>query len=124
VHDWWRWTMRGVAVLALVACGVVLPLHPSASYRSPILFPLESSGVPTAQCLSPFNRLTGSQQDLQEDPHSTAFQRAVGSACSPATNARERLVEALGAGAVLLAGLSFLPRRRTPAVRRLEPSTV
>ena len=27
MREWWRWTLRGVAVLALVTGGVLLALH-------------------------------------------------------------------------------------------------
>ena len=45
-----------------------------------------------------------------------------GGLISAVTTDHEHIVEALGAGAVLLAGLSFLPRRRALATKRsLEP---
>jgi hypothetical protein len=34
-----------------------------------------------------------------------------------ATNGREHIIEALGGGAILLAGVSFLPRRRALAAK-------
>jgi hypothetical protein len=87
-------------VLALVAGGVLLALHPSASYR-----------LPAASCASPFNRLTNNMP-AWNGPLPYEVSQYI-HACGAATNAREHIVEALGAGAVLLAGLSFLPRRRT-----------
>jgi hypothetical protein len=126
VRAWWRWTLRGVAVLALAAGGVLLAVHPSASFTNPqILYPL-GSGMGTTQCPSPFNRLTGGSRLLPPGPLSAQRRndaRLV--ACNAVTNDREHIVEALGGGAVLLTGLSFLPRRRALATkRRLEPSPV
>ena len=59
MREWWRWTLRGVAVLALVAGGVLVALHPVVRVPSPIIFPLGNYPAPTTQCLSPFDRLTG-----------------------------------------------------------------
>jgi hypothetical protein len=116
VREWWRWTLRGVAVLALVAGGVLVALHPVVRVPSPIIFPLGNYPAPTTQCLSPFDRLTGEIGTLN---------RHAITVCSAGTNDREHIAEALGGGAVLLVALSFLPRRRALATkRRLEPSPV
>jgi hypothetical protein len=42
--------------------------------------------------------------------------------CSAATNGREHLIDALGIGAVILIGLSFLPRRRPVVTVSVNPS--
>ena len=90
------------------------------------LYPLGTYPEPITECLSPFNRLTGDASCYSPGPLSAQRRNdARQAACGPATNDREHIVEALGIGAVLLAGLSFLPRRRALATgRRLEPSPV
>ena len=98
--------------MAAVAWGVVLCIaHPIAGYHVPEYFP----PVLRATCLSPFNRLTGEQQvklprSEHQPPDSMSGVRA--RACSGATNRREHTVDALGLCAVIVIGLSFLPRRR------------
>ncbi|HXY43309.1 MAG TPA: hypothetical protein VEH29_03905 [Acidimicrobiales bacterium] len=123
----WRWTLRGVAVLAFAAGGVLLAVHPSARYPLETASIVPEPGHPTqhptglASCLSPFNRLTGTQQ--QEFPPEyigpplSLFpgMRSRLAACSAATNGREHAVDALGISGVLLVGVSFLPRRRVLA---------
>jgi hypothetical protein len=32
MREWWRWTLRGVDVLALAAGGVLLASHPSQTF--------------------------------------------------------------------------------------------
>jgi hypothetical protein len=126
VREWWRWTLRGVAVLALAAGGVLLGLHPSARFNNPqIRYPL-GNDMSITQCLSPFNRLTGDSRLLPPGPPSAQrLNDARLVACSPVTNSREHIVEALGGGAILLVGVSFLPRRRALVTKRsLEPSPV
>lgn len=125
MRGWWRWTLRGIAILALVGGGVLLALHPNALY-----YPPHSNlhGYP-ATCLSPFNRLTGTQQftlpRYENPPPSVILAvRAEARVCSAATNGREHIVDLLGIGAVVLVGLSFLPRRRHVATTALEPSPV
>lgn len=117
-----RWTFRGAAAFALVAGGVLLAVHPSASYQP-------TSGGPgfnpvgIASCASPFNRLT-SNTPAWNGPLPYQVSQYL-HACNAPTTGREHIVEALGAGAILLVGLSFLPRRRALATkRRLEPSPV
>jgi hypothetical protein len=129
--QWWRWTLRGVAVLGLVASGVFLALHPSATFRvvppKVGIIPARSVGVAGGKCFSPFNRLIDYQLPRTTPPPGEDRQiaQAATSACSAATNDREHIVEALGGSAILLVGLSFLPRRRAMATkRRLEPSPV
>ena len=62
MRDWWRWALRGVAVLALVAGGVLLVLHPTVTFRvvPPLGLDAPAHDV-TSQCFSPFNRLTDYQ---------------------------------------------------------------
>lgn len=113
MRAWWRWAFRGAAVLAFAAAGVLLALHPSASY--PALGGLSAKApLVTIQCLSPFDRLTGGKMQVLP-------MRGM-AACSAATNARERDVDALGAGGVVLVGLSFLPLRRAMAKKPLVSS--
>jgi hypothetical protein len=135
-REWWRWTLRVVAVLVLVAGGVLLGLHPSASYRAPGL--AGKSTVVTSLCWSPFNVLRGENnfyrngnyaglQPWALDPNGPPNPGLVPAlaACGAVTNGHEHASEALGVGAVLLAGLSLLPRRRALATKRsLEPSPV
>jgi hypothetical protein len=112
-------------VLPLACCGVLLALHPTTSYRSPILHPLGDFHAPTALCPNPFNRLAGAPQFAHENTSSGHELWMVASAaCSAAADDREHIINAPGIGAVLLVGLSFLPRRRALATeRQLEPST-
>lgn len=120
---WWRWTSRGIAIIALVVGGVLLALHPVARYDQ---YPPATKTISPAlrlTCLSPFDRLTGTTLDYHgviERLSPTILQAA----CAAATDERERVVDALGIGAVVFAGLSFLPRRRELATVRLEPSAV
>jgi hypothetical protein len=111
VREPWRWVLRGVAVLALVAGGVFLGLYPVVRIPPPIVL---SAGnhypAPTTQCLSPFNRVTGEIGVLN---------RHAITVCSAATNGQEHIAEALGFGAIVLIGLSFLPRRRALATKPL-----
>jgi hypothetical protein len=141
VREWWRWTLRGVAALALAAGGVLLAMHPTVSYQPPF-FPSADQAIPPNLrvpflCISPFSQLTGARQVAPDSPPPNAIGspllpaaevaalQAVSAACSAATNGREHIVEALGIGAILLVGLSFLPRRREPATKRmLEASPV
>jgi hypothetical protein len=101
VSNWWRWVLRGLAVIALVVGGVLLVLHPHSASMT---------------CLSPFNRITGSQLKLptgkRQPPSEILAWRAAVRECSAATNGREHIVETLGAVAIVLVGLSFLRRRR------------
>jgi len=124
VRNWWRWTLRGLAMAAAVGGMVLLALHPSARYYVPNSSPRVSS---TATCLSPFNRLTGAQQFKlprfeRQPPELILRMRAVIRVCGAATNGREHIVDALGIGAVILVGLSFLPRRRPVVTVSVDPS--
>ena len=123
--------------LALVAGGVLLALNPTVSYHPPYVAP---SGIHSAfaippnfrvrfLCISPFSQLTGVQQQFSGPAGPSAFTgqlavapgnpqpKAVSAACGAAANGQEHIAEALGGGAVLLLGLSFLPLRREPATR-------
>jgi len=51
---WWRWGVRAVAALALVAAGLLLTLHPSASFA----WPPGTAGLTTNRCFSPYDRLS------------------------------------------------------------------
>jgi hypothetical protein len=131
VREWWRWTLRGVAVLALVAGGVLLLLHPSASYDSPLAVPAHLQL--SEQCDSPLNQIRGTQWSSPASRTSILIPTAIyvrlvrvqSAACGSATNGRAYVAEALGIGAVLLLGLSLSPRRRALATKqRLETSPV
>jgi hypothetical protein len=114
-------------VLSLIAGGALLVQHPSANYPVETASVLAEPGQPTqhptglASCLSPFNRLTGGKIQvsslLGSSPPPALLQPVLvaRAACSGATNGREHAVEALAVGGVILAGLSFLPRRRALA---------
>ena len=82
MREWWRWTLRGGAVLALVGGGVVLALRPTASYRL-----LGNRLALSAQCVSPFDRLRGEPVSpilVDSIPPASAIPniRAVDAACS------------------------------------------
>ena len=119
--DQWRLILRGLAVAAVVWAGVLCIAQPIANYHVPTYMP----PVLRATCLSPFNRLTGEQEFkvprfVKQPPYSMPEVRA--RACSSATNKREHTVDALGVGAVILIGLSFLPRRRPVVTVSVNPS--
>ena len=120
----WRWVLRTSGVLALVAGGVLLALHPSATFRlvppKVGIIPARAVGVTSGKCFSPFNRLTDYQLPPQTPPPGIDRQiaQAATAPCSAATNDREHIVEALGIGAIVLVGLSFIPRRRALATTR------
>jgi len=117
VRALWRWSMRGVALLALVAVVVLLGLHPTASYH-----PVTGTNYPpvaTTSCPSPFDR-------IYPEPYQVALPGSATAsvACSAATNGREHVAGGLAIGAVLLIGLSLLPRRKAMATKQFEPSPV
>jgi hypothetical protein len=128
VREWWRWALRGVAVLAMAAGGLLLGLHPTATYHPPLSLDNRASQIPSAErCASPFDRIHPEPRALAASPPPGVglLLGPAATACNAATHEREHIVEALGIGAVLLVGLSFLPRRREPATKRaLEPSPV
>jgi hypothetical protein len=111
-------------VLALVAGGVLLALHPSATFR--VVPPFDAHPFrATSECFSPFNRVTDYQGPNNKGAVLPYFARPQDAACSSATTSREHVIDALGVGAVLIVGVSFLPRRRTLATKRsLEASPV
>jgi hypothetical protein len=151
VRNWWRWTLRGLALLAFVAAGIFLGLRPvvSSHVRSfrdvltgvVIVIPAQTV---TFSCLSPFDRIQGSSHPVTlSRPQLPRMQitgplTALGTnnggffnaeplhfatrVCSAATNGREHLIDALGIGAVILIGLSFLPRRRPVVTVSVNPS--
>jgi len=107
-----------------------LRLHPSLSTHFPGYGARFPSTTLTINCPSPFDRIHG-KTHLSEtfSPPPTGFNGlgvspAPAVQCAQATAGREHTADALGIGGVLLVGLSFLPRRRAPATRRLVASPV
>ena len=109
----WRWGSRGAAVLALIAGGVLLGLHPTATYHPLLSLDKRASQIPSAErCASPFDRLHPEPRALAASPPPGVglLLGPAATACNAATDNREHIVDALGIGAILLVGLSFLPR--------------
>ncbi len=106
--NWWRWTLRGLAVVALVV-GAVLLFQPVSGLNGPST---------SLSCPTPFWQILGQAPSGRfSPPPSRAIAFAKGSAdpvaaCRSAASDREHVIEALGAGAVVLVGVSFLRRRR------------
>jgi hypothetical protein len=129
MNRWWRWGVRAVAVLAFVGAGLLLALHPSASYAWP-----GTAGLTTSRCFSPYDRLSPKSDTAEvyvimpswqySPANNRPWQQFPGivaalSACNSATNGREHDVEALAAAAVVLVAASFTPpRRRLSALSR------
>ena len=125
VGNSWRWTLRGLAVVALIIAGVLLALHPIVAVRVGNSTSLASGAVSNVSCYSPFNRLTGVPHPSTHPPmtrHSLLLMPWAVPACRVATIGREHIVDALGIGAVILIGLSFLPRRRPVVTISVDPS--
>jgi len=130
MNRWWRWAVRAVAVLALGGAGLLLTLHPSASYAWP-----GTAGLTTNRCFSPYDRLSPKSDTAEvyilqpgygNGPREGPWQQDPGivaevSACNSATNGREHDVEALGAAALALVALSFTPPRRRVSVPSRHP---
>jgi hypothetical protein len=126
VRNWWRWTLRGLAMVALIISGVLLALHPGVAVRVGNSTSLASGTLSNVSCHSPFNRLTGLRHQFYTGPPIPKKNPLLAPwavpACSSATNGREHIVEALGIGAIILIGLSFLPRRRPVVIVPVNPS--
>jgi hypothetical protein len=151
VRNWWRWTLRGLAVVALVAAGIFFGLRPVVSSHvrgfrevlTGVVIVIPAQTI-TLSCPSPFDRVQGSSHPVTLS-HSQLRQmkftgplKALGSngggffntepphfatmTCGTATNGREHLIDALGMGAIILVGLSFLPRRRPVVTIPVNPS--
>jgi hypothetical protein len=135
MNRWWRWGVRALAVFAFVGAGLLLTLHPSASYAWP-----GTAGLTTNRCFSPYDRLSPKSDTAEvfvimpswqySPANRRPWQLVPGivtavSACNSATNGREHDVEALAAAGLVLVALSFTPqRRRVSAASRqqLAPS--
>jgi hypothetical protein len=112
-----------MAVAALVITGVLLVLHPSTAFGLGNATSLASQSFPIESCYSPFNRLTGDSTPSFDVPGiPAAALKAMEAQCSGPTNGREHIVDALGIGAVILIGLSFLPRRRPVMTVPVNPA--
>lgn len=115
-RDWQR-ALRWFAALA-VAGGVVLYLlHPHISYEGKT-----ASGKPhqySGQCISPWNSWS-EHYDARAKPGTIAAQNQnVGDqACQTAIQGRDHEAWTLGAAAVLLVGISCLPRARESYAQR------
>lgn len=67
--DWWRWSLRLAAMVALIAAGIFLALHPSATYYPPA--GAQRTAL-TLNCFSPFDRFTrdsGGESGVPFVPH-------------------------------------------------------
>lgn len=113
---WWRWAMRGLAALALIAVGILLFAQPLA--HESLHFP-DSDKTVIIGCSSPFDQIQAKvlwfSSDLQpftESSPDTYLPR-----CEADASGREHIIEALSTGAIVLIALSFLRRRR-----RLSPA--
>jgi hypothetical protein len=129
VRNWWRWILRGLALVALAGAGVLLALHP---------LPSSSTHLPgthltiTASCLSPLDQIGGRTQSITLSPlppinRSLWFITAAvpsDTPCRHATTGREHDAEALGIGAVILIALSFWRRRRSVVIVPVNPSVL
>lgn len=135
VGSGWRWTLRGLALVALVISGVLLTLRliPSST------FPLKGSKEAViATCLSPFDQIQGRALSELLSPRPgppynaawfmtgpiTVWSRREVTRCAQAASDREYIIEALGIGAIILIGLSFLPRRRPVVTVPVNPSVL
>jgi hypothetical protein len=109
-------------MVALVVGGVLLALHPSVHYYLPSLSNPSPEAFVIEICPA---RSTASwaAQRLRSTLRLPTLQAAP-AACSAATNGREHALEALGLGAVILVGLSFLPRRRPVVTIPVNPSVL
>jgi hypothetical protein len=102
VRNWWRWVLRGLAVVALV--GAVVPLTARQTVRStiPRQVVFGNSVIPTQRltwnCLSPFDRVQGkttvSVSDLIAGKLGRGIDLFSGSPCTTAVSDREHIVEA------------------------------
>jgi hypothetical protein len=106
-----RWALRAVAVGALVVVGFLVVLHPIATVQG---FPADLHFA----CTTPLERIryyvaNGGPFPLAGyPPFDGPAPAVVVVVCLRATSARVHLVDLLGAGALLILGLSFLPHRR------------
>lgn len=112
----WRWILRGLAVVTLVIGGVLLFQPVTGSNPSTEL-----------SCPTPFFQLLGQAPSGHFHPPAMKVAFANGyadpvAACKSAASDREHIIEALGIGAVVLVGLTFLPRRRPVVTVPVNPS--
>jgi hypothetical protein len=134
VHTWWRWVLRGLAVVALVVGSAFLTLRPLPSAAFPLR---ESRDIVTATCLSPFQQIQGRTLADSVAPRLgspitrsattgdvSEWSRNEVARCTQAASGREHIVEALGAGAVVLVGMSFLRRQRPVVTVPVNPSVL
>ena len=123
MNNWWRWVLRGLAVVALVVGAVLLFAEPTASET--LRVPGSTNPV-TVGCSSPFEQFQGNvfwtSQPLQPTTETGPDTYAL--RCESAASDREHIIEALGAGAVILVGLSFLGRRRPVVTVPVNPSVL
>jgi hypothetical protein len=123
VRTWWRWVLRGLAVVALAIGAVLLFAQPTASET--LRVPGSTNPV-TVGCSSPFEQFQGNvfwtSQPLQPTTETGPDTYAL--RCESAASDREHIVAVLGAGGVVLVGLSFLRRRRPVVTVPVNPSVL
>ncbi len=126
MNNWWCWVLRGLAVVALVVGAVLLFTQPIPNTSSRVTG--DSHEIVTFGCLSPFEQIRG--RTLSVTGYPTPLVEAAGTddnfvvECKSAASDHEHIVEALGAGAVILVGLSFLGRRRPVVIVPVNPSVL
>ena len=123
MRNWWRWTLRGMAVVALVIGGVLLFIQPIANETLHIP---GYNKVVTVGCSSPFEQFQGKvlQTPSLQPIAEIAAPDTYPSRCKGAASDREHIIEALGIGAVILIALSFWRRRRPVVIVPVNPSVL
>jgi hypothetical protein len=121
VKHWWRWTLRGIALLALVGSGVLVASYRVGSFssvvvdhipRQVVLGVVVPAETVTIRCPSAYDRAHGKTQIsvVSVRPPNPSVSLFV--SCNPVTEDYNDAALGLGGGAVVLAGLSFFRRRR------------
>jgi len=109
MRNWWRWALRGVAVVEVV---------------SGVVFPAETV---TLRCPSAYDRAHGTAHTFVvrvSPPNSTGSVFVPASSCNPVTMDYNVAASALGIGAVVLIALSFWRRGRPVVNVPVNPSVL
>ena len=130
MRNWWRWTLRGLAMVALIISGVLLALHPGVAVRvGPIanenVHVPGSTEVLTFGCSTPFQQFQGNPLWITGSPTPpgpVASSDTYLLKCDRAGTEREHIIEALGTGAVILIVLSFWRQRRPVMTVPVNPA--